>query len=237
MINKTTLYLYCILLFSTAAHGMEPQSTEMSMPYSSYSSLHTAIDHKNHERVELLCRQKANIHQKDFLGKTPLLRAVEQQSTDIFFTLAKSGAYMDIHVPDYFGNYPINRAISYQKPLIRPIITSLLQLGANPNRAHPFTGDYPLHTLLYRTKDTEGPEYHNVYEVLKELIEHGANPNLPDRYGYTPLEQTHQLRHSKEIIRLLSKVTTPQPLSQWSIDPISVSDTPNKKYGCPCAIQ
>ncbi len=230
------LYLYCILLFSAAAHGMEPQSTEMS----TYNfSLHAAIDDKNHERVKFLCRQKANIHHKDFLGQTPIFRAIEQQSTDIFFALLKSGADMDIHVPDYFGHYPIERAIPYEKPLIRPIITSLLQLGANPNRVHPLTGDYPLHILLYRTKDTEGSEYHNVYEVLKELIEHGANPNLLDRYGCTPLEQAQQFRHSEEIIRLLSKVTITQPLAQSPIQKnlITVPTTSEKKSSFPCVIQ
>jgi ankyrin repeat protein len=216
--NKIILFFYS--LFILTAHGMELEPAAIDP-----KSLHHAIDEKDHVLVEYLCKQGVNVHQKDFLGKTPLLRSVEKGLTDIFFTLAKSGAHMDVHIPDFFGSYPICKAIPHNEPLNRPIISKLLQLGAKPNREFIFTGWYPLHALLLRKEDAD------TYEVLIELLEHGADPNVTDPLGNTPLDYAKKYDRSEKIISLLSKVTI---VEKWLVPwPPETNPTPKKKYGCP----
>ncbi|XP_014226725.1 uncharacterized protein LOC106652334 [Trichogramma pretiosum] len=58
------------------------------------------------------------------------------------------------------------------------IIEQFLLNGHDPNRVVPETGDTPLHLAL---------EYNSCLAVYENLLHYGANPNLANKAGWTPL--------------------------------------------------
>jgi len=87
--------------------------------------------------------------------------------------LLESGAKPDTR--DKYGNYPINYTITFRN---RQCITLLLDAGADPNRSFP-----ERNILSYLME----PARQSRAEVLCPLVGHGANPNVRDADGNTPL--------------------------------------------------
>jgi ankyrin repeat protein len=62
---------------------------------------------------------------------------------------------------------------------------TLLDAGANPDPPHPMENRNTVYWAVY----------YNQPEILKLLLAHGANPNLKDDYGDTPLSSAQQFHH------------------------------------------
>lgn len=179
-----------------------------------YTPLHLAVKYEHPQLVETLLKHLPNVNVKDSYGCTPLHLAVKEGHIDISVMLFDHGA--DINTQDNNGYTPLH--------LVRNgwIIAYLINKGANIN-AQGKDGYTPLHlavknghkklaeTLLkygananvQGWKDGHTPLHlAKSVEMVKSLIERGANINAQDKDGYTPVHLA-VLRGEVEIVKLL----------------------------------
>ncbi|KAJ6786444.1 hypothetical protein PWT90_03329 [Aphanocladium album] len=71
------------------------------------------------------------------------------------------------------------------------VILKLIELGADCD-AQDDDGNSPLHLQV-------GIVYSNMFEGVVALLQHGANPNVKNQHGKTPLRCLNNILHSKEI--------------------------------------
>lgn len=153
-----------------------------------------------YEYIRLFVENGYNIDTKAYDGETILFRQVYYERVDLVFLLLKLGANPNIksNINDY-GR--LHHAItplffmSIKEPNeIRTIIADLLiRFGkADPNIQQDYTGLTPLMKTVF---------YNNI-EMAKLLLEHGANPNIKDKYGNTALKYAKE-KDNTDIINLL----------------------------------
>ncbi len=143
---------------------------------------HTAV-------VELLTSKGADIRAKDDRGETPLHYAAKEGQKETVSLLIKSGAMVDSVDKD--GETPLHKAS--RKGSIETV-RLLIDKGAN---ATATTADYhhsPLFSVAYA--------YSGNVEIAAMLLEKGADINLRDRYGSTPLHYA-LYQKKKELAKFL----------------------------------
>ncbi len=171
-------------------------------------------------------------------GATPLLRAAIMHDEDVMSALLAAGARVDL--PNVMGVTPFmaaagvgvrepgfgaNRAPNFQSPAIQSEVISsltiLLEAGANVNAAITDTqsrtariarpnslSDRLGQTALHQVAGRGWPD------VVAFLLEHGANPNVKDAAGRTPLDlattpvQGREVPNSERIAELLKAAAT-----------------------------
>ncbi|OMI17612.1 ankyrin repeat domain-containing protein [Leptospira weilii] len=165
------------------------------------SPLYVAIDNVNVEIVRLLLEKGADTNEKNiFYGKSPLDLAIENENIEIVRLLLEKGADANAKSCDVFRrrcNYlffnVIKRYSHFPPKNDRrlEIIRLLLEKGgADVNATLAEDGTSPLHYAV--------EVRHNI-QIVKELVEHGANVNGRDVYQQTPLYDAA----SKEIAQYL----------------------------------
>ena len=118
--------------------------------------------------------------QKGHPGHSAIELAAMRGNAETIQILVDYGA--DIHMRSRNGETPLHRAVgrssnsNYQE-----IINALIELGADVD-AETHLGHTPLH-------------YARDIFKLKQLLEHGASPNIPDAKGNTPLH-SHSTKNS-----------------------------------------
>ncbi|MDB6059839.1 MAG: tankyrase-2 isoform [Verrucomicrobiales bacterium] len=165
--------------------------------------LHLACDANRVDVVKVLVDHGADVNAKSDGGFTPLLNASEHGQLDVASFLLEHGANIDDAVSnnwtqaEFRGFRPINFAISRNDV---KLLKLLLEHHANPNstftrenvNAFPRStthGLTPLLTTLNR-------------ELVEMLLNHGADPNLADENGKTPLHLAVESRE-KALVELL----------------------------------
>lgn len=189
--------------------------------------LHHAVAHSNNAVVEFLLKQKnidMNHQASGHALVTPLHKAAYQGHSDIVKLLIDQGANPNIR--NIFGRTAVHDAVlsksaetlamilqskpnldivdnDEQTPLFVAISTGfdtaaemLLEAGANPNIAAKTI--YPIHKAAYLAKK----------EILPALIHHGADVNVRNFLGKTPLHdaatcQLDQLHEDRSFIAKL----------------------------------
>ena len=178
----------------------------------------------NGQVVEYLIAHGADVTAKDDLGKTALLYAVGYDNPKLIASLIKQDNKA-VNLPDNSGNTPLIYAA--QKGLDGNI-KQLLANGANTNYRNPATGlsalaaaaaegHSPTLRLLVRTgkADVNLPDLsgrapifyameHNQEDALRTLLALGANPNVQDNAGVTPLMRA-AAKNQKGIVQILLK--------------------------------
>ncbi|XP_023314479.1 ankyrin-1-like [Trichogramma pretiosum] len=131
------------------------------------------------ERFLSVCdevRQRVNIDAQDNEGRTPLHLALKHDRQEVVLLLLRRGA--DPNARDAEGTPPLHLVVRAQSHLVRTFfeICDEMQRTVRVN-AQDTRGDTPLHlTLPWGDK-----------EVFKTLLRRGADPNLANQYGTTPL--------------------------------------------------
>jgi ankyrin repeat protein len=132
-------------------------------------------------------------------NQIPLMEAINENNCARVKFLLEQGAATKIE--NYCGDSPLHLAMEWdtehrlypQRKISPDIIKILLQYKANPNTRYRFKNATPLHAAVF----------HNSFDIVSELLKHGAHKNVRDDRGYTPLTLA-QLYQFKDIIFLLS---------------------------------
>ncbi|KAL1505633.1 hypothetical protein ABEB36_005154 [Hypothenemus hampei] len=173
--------------------------------------LHCAVRAKAVRCLKLFCKRGANVHQLDSSGKTSMHLAAELGHTDCLqILITTKGANIDYqtkekqqtplhfaaqkchqncvdvllehnasaNLADYRHQTPLHLAAKSQS---NECMKLLLQKGkANPNWPD-INQRTPLHLTISQSSPTR------CSEIIKTLIRYGADVNVKDAYGFTPL--------------------------------------------------
>jgi|GEM_PF-1856485 len=147
--------------------------------------------------TELLCTYNANANHQDTQGNSPLIIAIKQGALDIVELLLKSNAKPNL--PNNSQEYPLHVAMEEDhnytyisiRPIMPEIVRLLLEYNANPNQLYPsYTNNSPLHVAVVRKQIV----------VIKNLIEHGAQKDLPNKQGHTPFDLAQRSNKSEAVL-------------------------------------
>ena len=171
-------------------------------------SLHVSL-------LEVLVKGGADINARSATGKTPLMYAADKNpSLQVLSYLLENGA--DINAQDNEGRSALMWAVI--KRANPQLITLLLEKGADANLRDK-QGQTPL-LRFFTTQMLSEKEYINLYgtardvkssedrprrpQHLEVLLQHGADPNIPDPQGITPLMYAAQIyRNAQPLAALL----------------------------------
>lgn len=141
-------------------------------------ALELAIDRNNIDMVYLLLSYGASVSERNHLGKTPLYVAAGKGNIDIIMLLLKRGA--DIHITHaLFGRTPLHYAVVCQQTeAVKVLVEHLVKI--NSKDIIDLTEDNGDSALSMAT-------LMNNTNVIRYLIENGADISIKNRCGQTPL--------------------------------------------------
>lgn len=144
-----------------------------------YTLLHQAAHYNNYDATYFLINDCnwSNLNILDEHAKTPLMVAANYGSTEIAKLLIDKGA--DFTIRDFEGRSALYYACSTANI---ELIKHLLVKGADPNEEFS-NGET---ALMVTIKNPRGIKM-NVQGIIDCLIEHGADINKPNDWGYTPI--------------------------------------------------
>ena len=160
-----------------------------------YTALHWASYYGHVEVVSYLLDQGANVDKKDIIGNTALMDAFNMGHLEVVELLLSRGA--DPTICDYGGRTPLMMASNEgHVDVVRCLVRN------KAVRATIDTQDWYGRTALWYACDR------NWTEVLKLLVEVGANPIVADSDGRTPLDIAKDAGHD-ECITILEVSSRP----------------------------
>jgi serine/threonine-protein phosphatase 6 regulatory ankyrin repeat subunit B len=149
--------------------------------------LYVAVSLKDFKIAKFLVKKGADLNTADFTGDTPLMMAVERDDAKMVKYLLKKGAKVDHK--DNKGWTAIMLARS------KTVAGMLVKAGANvTSRANDGS------TALMVAAE-EGR-----LDLVKYLVEQGANPKLADKAGFKPIDYARKNSHS-EIVDFLKPLS------------------------------
>ena len=129
-------------------------------------------------------------------GSTPLMYACQYGHLDCVRFLIDRGA--NVNVRNHNGYTPLHFASNVE------IVKVLLQKGAVIDAVSSLTGYTPLHYAFIPNHYTTGAPRCQNKDIIRELIINGANMNLADCYGRTPLHLAVKYATDDFIIELIT---------------------------------
>jgi uncharacterized protein len=218
--------LYCLLLLLALAPASVPAQVAPSpTEVARYAGLHAAAHLGDVARIEQLALAKADLNSRDSYGRAPLHVATFARQRDAIRALVKAGARLDVLENDRYDAVTIASVADDEETL-----RVLLQLGASAKlvtsrydgtaliaSAHlghdgvvrqliaagaPLDHVNNLHwtaTIESIVLGTGGPRHQ---ATLQALVKAGANLQLTDRQGNTPL-QLAKSRGYAEMVKML----------------------------------
>jgi uncharacterized protein len=158
------------------------------------------------EAVQLLIAKGANVNASEtWQGETALMWAAAEDHPEVVALLAKSGADLNARskIPE-FPKVKVDAATMVVTALPKGGFTALL-LAARQDAAHG------VRALAEAGADLDAPDPDGTtalnlaiinahYDVAALLIEKGANPNVGDTAGMTPLYAAIDMRHQEPLI-------------------------------------
>ncbi|WP_243526401.1 ankyrin repeat domain-containing protein [Bacillus pseudomycoides] len=219
---KRTLSMICCLFFLQGCTQDQELKKEIE---SMEKQLLTATEQKDTNTVLSLIQQGANINVTDNQGRTPVMIATYGNDIKTARTLIKAGA--NVNIQDKMKNNPFlyTGAEGYLE-----ILKLSIDAGADPTLTNRYGGTAlipaaehgyidVIKELLTRTNIdvnhvnnlgwtalmeaivlSDGTEIQQ--QVIRLLIEHGANINIPDHDGVPPLQhaRAHNFKEIEEIL-------------------------------------
>jgi len=138
--------------------------------------------------VDFLISAGAKVDAYSYKGNTALIIAIDNGKTDVVKSLLAAGADPDLRDNDKKDPYaPVYFAIRSDHES-EEIIKYLIAAGANLDAKQ---GKYHWTTLHYSSNKSWGDKY------VELLLQGGANPNIRDNEGDTPLDVASRAGHKK----------------------------------------
>lgn len=149
----------------------------------------------NKNTIQTLIDVGINLDAQTRDGSTALMIAIEYQNNDIVTLLLDAGANPNIQ--DSHGNSALLDVLTYDKD---NLVKRLLEEGANPNLANR-SGTTAIMMAGHTNK-----------EVVQALLDAGADVNVIDAWGKSPLIHVAEFSKSLDVIRLILNHTNLQNL-------------------------
>ena len=148
--------------------------------------------------AEFLIDAGVDPKQKDINGDTALHQACRHSLLEVVRLLLDKG--LDVEAPGHWNMRPLQSAASTLTGDPKPVVNLLLQRGANID-SHGYRGQTALHECAL----------YNRYEMAEYLLNRGAQPDLNDDDGRTPVDTATLAGKSERIplINLLIKHGAP----------------------------
>jgi ankyrin repeat protein len=159
-----------------------------------WSPLFDAVNNNRTELVQLLLAGKADVNAAFKPGVTSLLLACSKSDIDLGLvkSLLQNGADTQAHIPDDGNSYnnisPGRHALDIALQTGRTnVLELLLASHADPNATSPWSAKTysPMPPLIWTEMAMNN--YPNAAESFKILLDHGADPDLADYNGKTPM--------------------------------------------------
>ncbi|AVP87007.1 hypothetical protein phytr_440 [Candidatus Phycorickettsia trachydisci] len=171
LLNLASYSNFTELMQLLLAQGFDANFQELEGVYADgFSPLHCAAGHI--EAAALLCEHGANIEIKDKNGLTPIYFAGICGQLKMIDWLYEKGAKIDFATNDGLTFLHIAAQNGHLK-----LIESLIEQKFDVNATTIKESKTPLRIAAQ----------HNQFEAVKLLVKHGANLNLPDHEGRTPV--------------------------------------------------
>jgi hypothetical protein len=149
----------------------------------------------NKSTIQTLIDVGINLDAQTRDGSTALMIAIEHQNNDIVTLLLDAGANPTIQ--DSHGNSALLDVLTYDKD---NLVKRLLEEGANPNLANR-SGTTAIMMAGLTNKD-----------VVQALLDAGADVNVIDAWGKSPLIHVAEFSKNLDILRLILNHTNEQNL-------------------------
>ena len=156
-----------------------------------FSSLNQAVFSGDFKKVKQALQEGADVNKADIRGITPLIMAADRSSNlSIVEYLLNHDA--DVNKTDDYGRTPLYFASQHG---CFPIVKYFVDHGADVNKANK-DDQTPLHIAFFLPNydysegsyQTLGMKFsENDFEIVKYLVNHGADVNKADSGGITPL--------------------------------------------------
>src|SRR5438309_2739249 len=196
------------------AHGADANAKESAR---GQTALMWAVAEKHPEVERLLIDHGADVHARSTSGFTPLLFAAQQGDVDSARMLLEAGANINDTAPEDGSALVVATHSGHEA-----LALFLLEKGADPNSPDAY-GITALHYALLKglarvsgVRPISGAGYlyrPNMRELVKALLEHGANPNIRVA-KFPPMPNTRQFK----LIDLTPVGATPFLLAAASYD-------------------
>ncbi len=170
------------------------QSGRRRWAYTNTSEMKNVTEDNVLKIVKMLIKHGADVNKRCASGFYPLHLAVRNRGKVIISELIKAGA--NINAEDTTGSTPLsyltgsNRS---EKDVLK-IMQILLNYGAKVNTIDTSSGNAPIHNAS---------AYHSV-KVVEELIQAGAEINVKNKEGETPLDMAIKWKNT-EVIKFLQE--------------------------------
>jgi len=148
------------------------------------SDIHLAALKNDVQQLELLISQGKDVNARLRSTDTPLLLATSRgnvASVETLLRLAKSS--IDVNIQDKHGTSALHVAVMRRE---EKIVKLLLSAFAEVNIKDK-DDKTPLHHAIYTSEIVERSFRGNQHTIVHLLLLHGANPNMRDVQGSTPL--------------------------------------------------
>ena len=153
------------------------------------------------EMANFLISKGVDPHAKDNFGDTALHAACRKARRDVVELLLNAGIHVE--TKGRWDMLPLHSAASSVTGDPRPVVNLLLQRGAKIN-SKGFQG----HTVIHEAA------FYNRYEMADLLLSNGAEPNLKDANGQTPMDLAYKAGKDERVplINLLIRHGAPGTL-------------------------
>lgn len=151
-----------------------------------------AVYNNNYEISELLIENNADINTQDDMQNNPFLYSGAEGQLEILKLLVKKGA--DTKITNRYGGVALIPASEHG--YVETVKYLLENTDTDVNHVNNLGWTALLEAIILGT----GSENHK--NVIKLLLDHGADPNLPDKKGVTPLEHARENAY-KDIEKIL----------------------------------
>jgi ankyrin repeat protein len=158
------------------------------------TALISSAGHGDMEIVKALLKGGANVNERDKLGFTAMLRALQNKQEEVADVLL-SQQNIDLNAQ---GSNGVTVLMSYVARDREDIVQNLLARKADVN-LQDADGDTALHLAAQRGH----------VKILNMLLDRGANPNAQNKLGGTPLMWTGVYGHEEAARLLLEKGANP----------------------------